>query len=416
MAKLGVLVYPRKLKERATAAPYFDNFAYRGLRAVIGEVDKRNHAVRYIAPHQIDECDFVLVSLTSAWDILSLIHYVPIRRRAKIIAGGQGLVNPRPFMQYLDLAVFGRAEGQINELIDGGRGANVLDVGKDPAAEGNYEYRQAQYLLGDEADTGCIRKCFFCGYGWTHRSLNRGGNYQASDDALYSSSEQFLSELRLTENVHYSAGLDGWSEASRRSVGKPFSNTSLVEKLKTLTEDAAARGWARLSLKLYMIHAYPWEKPLADYTGEMARALADLDGKLSSGRLVIFFKATPFCPEPMTPMARCLPCFDDAWRTMLKNQWLVYQGSHVEARIHMTVPSAAELAHMVFFRRAGREESSVAEMMSRPKYLSLTAGLKLAALSVRGVLGRLTDAAPWSGLRVPGLNPERVASQMGWTY
>jgi len=414
MAKIGILVDPAKLKERANAKCYFDNFAYMGLHAVIDEATKGGHEIEYIAPHKIDECDFVFVSLISAWDILSLIRRVPKKRKAKVVIGGQGLVNPCSYLEHFDIGVFGRAEGQINDILDGARPSNVLDTKMDPQADGHYEYRQAQWLVGEEKNVGCLRKCYFCGYSWTHKRFRPDKNYQSAGDSIYSGIEDTLLELELKSNTTHITGLDGYSEKSRMAAGKRISNKQVEDKLVSLIDQSAELGWNRLSLKLYMIHAYPWETLNDTYTAELRSVFAAVDKRLKRGKGLIFLKTTPFCPEPMTPMAWLKPDFRDEWRRMLHDNYLVYEGEHVIVRIHEAIDSAAELALMVFFRRAGVEMSPVAEMMARPEFFRLRARERLAALRLRGVLSRLEEGTVWDGVSVPGIYPEKIAKKKPW--
>jgi len=174
--KIGVLLFYDKIN-RGTRDNSFDKLPYHGFKYILSELE---HPYEVINISQIKECDFVLCSLTSVMDIENLIYafetYKPDKGRCKIIVGGFGCINIASIYDYIDIAVFGRAEEQINDIIAGVEFPNVWRKDRDVGLEGKYIIRQPDALLPFESMVGCRNKCYFCHYSWTRKYIGTG-NY-----------------------------------------------------------------------------------------------------------------------------------------------------------------------------------------------------------------------------------------------
>src|SRR5690606_12384967 len=105
----------------------------------------------------------------------------------KVIVGGQGVLNVRPFLPFVDYFVLGRAEGVIDKLItsmDKNIGFSHPSVIESSKFDINKEYRINQVnerypydiILENgqvyrEDIIGCNHKCLFCGYTWHRKSV-----------------------------------------------------------------------------------------------------------------------------------------------------------------------------------------------------------------------------------------------------
>jgi len=275
MARIGILVFSKLVKCRATRKNvYFDSFKYLGINAVIKELDKKKHKVRFISSAELAQVDFALVPLHSYRDAMNLIKNlkgIP-RNGTKIILGGQGLLNVRSYLPYFDLAVFGRAEGQINKILEGDRPDNVLDTDLDPGLEKKYTYRQPQNLVDGETNVGCRNKCLFCFYSWTHKLLIPVDKYNST---VYDNSvEDDIRALDIQKPGHFITAIDGFSEASRFKVNKMIKNSHIVDKLSEIRSKNFKKT---IFIKIFSICGYPWESPSPQYLDELKEALAEAD-------------------------------------------------------------------------------------------------------------------------------------------
>jgi len=275
MARVGILVFSKMVKCRSSRKNlFFDSFKYLGINAVIKEIDRKKHSVKFISSAELAEVDFALVPLHSYRDAMNLIQNlkgIP-RNGTKIILGGQGLLNVRSYLKYFDLAVFGRAEGQINEILEGSRPSNVLDLSKDPKLEKSYTYRQTQHLVEGERNVGCRHKCCFCFYSWTHKLFIKVNKYNST---VYDTSvEDNFKALDITKPGHFITAIDGFSEASRFKVNKRIKNSDISKKI---AEIRAKNIKKKIFIKVFSICGYPWESPTTHYLDEFKEALAEGD-------------------------------------------------------------------------------------------------------------------------------------------
>ena len=152
--KIGVLLFYDKVN-RGGRDNSFDKLPYYGFKYILSELE---YDYEIINVTQIKEYDFVLCSLTSIMDIENMIYvfetYKPDKGKCKIVVGGFGCINISAIYDYIDIAVFGRAEEQINEILNGVEYDNVWRKDKDPVLGGKYIIRQPVKLLPFETLIG----------------------------------------------------------------------------------------------------------------------------------------------------------------------------------------------------------------------------------------------------------------------
>lgn len=389
MAKVGILVFTDLVKTRAKRkATHFDSLKYLGIKAVMKEIDLKKHTVTFISASDLNDYDYVLVPIHSFQDILNLVKAVSPykkKRKAKIIVGGQGVVNVKAYLPYIDIAVFGRAEGQINEILGGGSPENVLVVKKDPNLEKGYFYRQPQYLVDGEKNVGCRNKCYFCFYSWTHKLFCPASNYNSTvyDEC---STEDDIKSLKVTRSGHYLTAVDGFSEESRLRVNKQITNSDLKNKIKEILK---VKSEKKIFIKTFIIAGYPWEKIGEDYIDELKGVIERADGPTASAGLSLYFQVTPFSPTPLTPMQYCKPNFSVDFRRYFQDpkRIVFYRSESIVACFGIFIRPPSALFEEVFIHRASREDSWLIEkVFLDPKYIKLKDYQKMLWLKDRGFL------------------------------
>jgi len=323
------------------------SWATSGIDAVLNELGVD---APLVPPERLDAYDVALLPLMSVADVLSAICELPMKRRCRIIAGGQGAYAAWALRDYVDRVCFGRAEDAVRDIVLGNEPLPFCwDPHADPDLVGSYVIRQASRLLPGERGVGCPRRCSFCQYTHTRIYFPRGASLYHPGRG-YPIEETILSELHTTGPGRYTAGLDGWSEVTRRRVGKPITDEQVVDSLQRITSQNYDRP---VVLKVFQIVGYPWESAasLAADIAAMGQLLRRADG-CGRGRLVVMFLCTPFSPEPLTPMAGEPACVDVDWAGVVNAVGRqVYCGARIEAFILPQIASPLTLLKRVSVNR-----------------------------------------------------------------
>ncbi len=295
---------------------------YAGLAVVVDIVRRAGYAVDYAGPATVHEYDVVLVSITSDCDWWPFMAERSRWRKGnyKVIAGGPGVLNVRPFLPWVDYFCLGRAEGVIDKLIRGLDGQSVdagpsVVVSADFSIDKQYRIHQVDEpyphelrLEGGaryrEGGLGCNHKCLFCAYTWHRKHL--GGTFEYGD--LWSKNEHVelaLLDMHAGKPVDYNklrtTAIDGMSERLRFEVNKKITRDMLREFLVRLASCGKPH-----QVKFYNILGYPDETE-ADWW-ELLDDIEAADRELprAQGRTSFLLLSTPFRPMPATPMA-CAP-------------------------------------------------------------------------------------------------------------
>lgn len=275
----------------------------------------------------VHEFKVILISLVSAID-----WYAFIKERVQwkqgdytVIIGGSGLDNIRPFLEFADIFVWGRAENIILPLIQ-----SVLEnqhfehpsvcYSRDFSIENRYEFCQPEALYQNkikltngndwqELAIGCQRRCLFCNYTWTRKHVGALQSQSGSAKSLWSSSiESTIFELDLDKPESWPSaafatfGIDGLSERLRFMVNKPITNEMIGKFLAGLP---TAYGNAKAhKIKWYQVVGYPTETETDWYE------FRDLMWHSSPERVEknpampkVHIHHTQFKPPPCTPVA-----------------------------------------------------------------------------------------------------------------
>ena len=312
------------------------------------------------APLQnIKEYDFALISITSVVEIERIIKDGSGTDTDKgdcvVIAGGMGCLNIYPLIDLLDVAVFGRAEGQINGIIAGENYTNVWRKNKDPFFEKGYEIRQAKKLLPGEAGIGCPNKCHYCQYTRIRKHFkNKETGYRAADltNNIY---EDDWKRINFRQGRNQTAW-DGLTQKTRFKAGKYLKDSHIINKLTELR----MRNYEKTTnIKIYQIVGYPWETPktIERDLRNIRELLFKADGN-TGGRIFIMMTFTPFSPEPFTVFENRNVQFND-WRELLLNYSAghnrlrqLYNGNKIEAMILPQIPGVYTLKKRIALNRA----------------------------------------------------------------
>ncbi len=295
---------------------------------------------------------------TLLWSITSPVEVEKLRKSGyskppgqTVIAGGMGALNPWAVHDFADAMVFGRAEGQVAEILEGKTLPNVWRKFDDPSVEGRYEIRQAHHLLEDERQVGCPNKCLFCQYTWVRKHTVPGLSYRSG----HVTPEDDWNRLEITGPGRYITALDGWSEETRLRVRKHITDEQVIDKLRGIQE---CHYPAATVIKVYMIVGYPWETP-ESVMRDMSRlrevfALADAG---HGGRVVLMLLVTPFSPEPMTPMEGA-PVRPVDWRHVIEQGGrALYWSDHLEAFVLPQIALPETLLRRVAVNRCDPENA-----------------------------------------------------------
>lgn len=347
--KIGVLLFYDKIN-RGGRDNSFDKLPYYGFKYILSELDYEYEVINIT---QIKDYDYVLCSLTSVMDIENMIYvfetYKPDKGKCKIVVGGFGCINITSIYDYIDIAVFGRAEGQINEIINGTEFNNVWRKDKDPDLSGQYQIRQPVKLLPFETLIGCRNKCFFCHYSWTRKYMGEG-NYSPVNAPF---PEDDWRGLTVENSGRYLTAWDGVSEYSRFKVNKKISDDDIKNKMLSwynFNREAA------VNLKIYNIIGYPWEtkESIKNDFRIIKNNFEECDLKKggAGNRIFIMMMFTPFSPEPFTPMELLKPNIDIIWRDYFEEMGRqVYKGVDIECFILPQINSSFTLAKRVMINR-----------------------------------------------------------------
>lgn len=273
--------------------------------------------------NEIRRYDIAFLSLTSVQEVESFIIATksPEYRKNKtlIIAGGAGMINIYPIIDYIDIAVFGRCDNsQILDIVDGKYDANVWVKTNDPKCRNKYEigdFKEPKHNF-ETGTIGCRMKCAYCHY--TH--VRKHDNQPYSPERGAAETDIWASDF--TRPRVYVTAIDGLSEETRYRVNKKISDEFLVEKVSEFySQNNRSKT---VGIKFYNIVGYPWEtiKSVKKDYEDTVNLLSKIDRKTGKWNCKINLQNTPFSPEPLTPMEKVdvdfslnfKPCFNKKYK------------------------------------------------------------------------------------------------------
>jgi len=272
-----------------------------GLKAILSELDLSRYEASFCNIDSVNNFDFVFYSVNSTIDYLVLIRdfYAMKSRKFKLVLGGADLINLHLLREITDIAVVGRAEGQINQVLNGVPFSNVWTK-EDYNLQKKYEVRQPQYLLKvgnkSEVNVGCLRRCRFCQYGNKFPQFIKGKKYNSGTDNLESMFTDIDWSLAISRIV---SSIDGSTEGSRSKAGKPLSNETILNKIR---EAYNVPNYKPLLARICNIIGYPWEDESIANLSELKEVLKLADNNKKTHKIWIDFQFLHFIPMLLTPM------------------------------------------------------------------------------------------------------------------
>jgi len=314
--KICVYVLSRNAKQNYANESY--NVRLNAGMAVVVDVLRRaGYEVEYAGGATVHKYDWVLVSITSDCDWWPFIAERVRWREGnyKVIAGGAGVLNVRPFLPFVDYFVLGRAEGVIDKLIQGDTYNNSVIESSSFNPDKDYcinqviepyphELRLENGQVYKEGMIGCNHRCLFCGYTWHRR--HTGGAFRYGD--LWNKNEDveiallnYAKGQRVNLNKLRTTAIDGLSERIRFMVNKKITRGVLQEFIRDLATCDKPH-----QVKFYNIIGYPTETE--DDWWEFVEDIKAVDAKLpkTTKQTSILLHSTPFRAMPATPAA-CWP-------------------------------------------------------------------------------------------------------------
>ena len=347
-------------RRRVDTAAAVDSFGARTIRAEM----PYNYDI--VTIDKILRYDFACLSITSVVEMMNVLCDVDTLGfkpgQCKVVVGGMGALNIWPIHHLVDIAVFGRAEGQIADVLNGGNPPNVWRKAIDPDLEGAYEIRQASRLLPGEAGVGCPEGCAYCQYTVVRDHYASISGYRAGDVTGRGNVYEDDWRRLVFRSGRNQTAWDGWSEATRYRVRKRLSDREVVRKLVDLREQ---RNPTASNIKIYQIVGYPWETPETLHTDMTAvsQMLAEADGPAGT-RIVLMFSVNIFSPEPLTPMAgervdfRGWRSVINAWQSPTGRERQVHSGPCIEAFVLPQIDGPLTLQRRVAMNRADRRNAA----------------------------------------------------------
>jgi len=358
----------------------FNTRLFAGFAVVIDILKRHGYNMEYAGIATVHKYDIVLASITSDCDWWEFIAERVKWKSGdyKVIVGGQGVLNVRPFLQYVDYFVLGRAEGIISALMDSVcndmayESKSVIDSKKFDV-NGEYYINQVNEIYPHEITLengqkyhediiGCNHRCLFCGYTWHRKNVDStifkySGLWNGGEDR-----ERAMIDIANGETVDMNklrtTAIDGMSERLRFAVNKKISREMLRDFIERLAKCAKPH-----QVKFYNIIGYPTETE--DDWMEFLEDMAAVDDKMlkTTHQTSILLHSTPFRAMPATPMS-CKPMSYKNYRGAVANTLgcglkgnIFYQGNAIWAVESMGTESLSTIIHSAIILRGTETET-----------------------------------------------------------
>ena len=415
MARIGIYVYTDMVKQRLTKKRegYFDGQNYIGLRYIVSQIDKSNHEITYVSKDTINTVDFVLISLTSYYDVANIINELYGKKiTAKVVMGGAGCNNVGLLRTVADVITVGRGERTINHIleddpIDGiWYKATNADLSKPIKIMPLLDYITIDDdYVGTycEQSIGCQRKCFFCEYSWKHRWTKKEDGYHSG----------LLNRETLLQDVDWASyhnkdlvtAIDGATEATRRVINKPIKNSEITDKMLQIYD--APKDY--VSLKLYCLLGYPFEDR---FDPEEAVESIIAARRESSHRCNVLLVSPHFMPMPFTPM-ECEPVNWHNFRDDIKAyDWDKFGKGNINVYWNWSLASSPlSAAEATVLNRADAADApAIKSVLCSSKYKALEAWKKRKVLEkyFGHLLGHVDSVLPYIIRNNPTENAKAV--------
>lgn len=376
--KIGVLVFAAKGSLKVGRCDrknyFFDSFKYGGLNSILKNL---KYDFEYCSSATLDNYDYVLVSLISFHDVLNLVNNISVRRRAKIIVGGPACNNIRGYLNYIDIANFGRCDSdKINRIIDGEKLNSVWRKSDDPNFDGDYfvDNAEIENLLESEKSVGCQQKCSFCFYSWWNGYTGKGDHY-TSGPGLREDFFQMLDWERCKGGGI--TAIDGVTEKTRLKVGKRIKYSDLTE---TLLRSNSVKYDKKLAVKVYCIVGFPWESAMEIKKLDLLKAVKEVQALLKN-KIVIRMHFSHFIPFQKTPLWN-MPFNFNNYREYCINNSLLADYGHIQIYSGGSYTSSAAIAaQSTVIQRAFNDDGKYVRALAGKKFQNFNHHQKMRILA-----------------------------------
>ena len=281
----------------------FESNGNAGAQVVIDVLKKNGVEVGFCSVNTAHKHKIVLVSFTSLYDILAFYKSVALNydwqaknRTFLVVGGGFGMQNPTVIRNFIDYAVFGRAENIISSLIDTLLGGKAFEHESVMCLPDIYKVKVAQVdkLYGKESFIGCNNRCLFCHYTWARKNISKSKEYAQGTKTNGINPELLFKNLIKTKKKYgmLRSALDGFSEELRFRYGKRISNKEIKDNIEHI---GAFSG-------ISILHLYN----IGNFPGEIEEDRQELYSTFYSAtpnnRVVVTLFTTPLRPALATPL------------------------------------------------------------------------------------------------------------------
>lgn len=297
----------------------FDGNGNFGAKTIADVLARAGIAVGYCSPESAHEHKVVLVSFTSTYDLIAFYKAVALRgdwkrRSFRVVGGGFGMQNPTAVRNYMDYAVFGRAEEIAPAVVESAllqrrhehsSVMNLPELSPVKIAQAKQVYphdvegRREEFI-------GCQRKCRFCHYTWARRYVGKAEDYVQTELSASTPEITWDQLCRVAKKQgRVRSAIDGFSARLRVAYGKSISDAEIVEAI----ERVGSFGGTSTVLA-YNISNMPTESQQ-----DRDSLYAALRKANPRGRVIVVIQSTPFRPSLVTPMqwepVKLLPSTND---------------------------------------------------------------------------------------------------------
>lgn len=382
----------------------FNTRLFAGLEVVIDILKKAGYTVEYAGKATVHKYDVVLMSITSDCDWWQFVAERTrwVKGNYKVCVGGQGVLNVRPFLNWVDYFMLGRAEGEVDELIKAlAKGddyesryvinSKTFDINKDYYIKQTnciypYNIKLENGGIYHEDVIGCNHRCLFCGYTWHRKQViqeefNYSGLWNGGKDReramidMDNGVKVDLVKLRTT-------AIDGLSERLRFSVNKKITREMLQRFLIKLASCEKPH-----QVKFYNIIGYPTETQEDWFEFLEDIRIADSEFKKQEKQTSILLHSTPFRAMPATPLA-CKPMQYENFRGKIGSVLgkgykgnIFYQGNAMWAVESMATESIATVIQSaIVWRGTENDSDNFLRLALSNKFGSASTAVKQATL------------------------------------
>lgn len=331
---------------------------------------------------QLDLYPYTFFSCVSWYDFFSLVVALKdVTPKTRLIIGGPGVGNIEHIADKIYAAVFGRCDYDPQEIIDGIKRDNIAYGMPDYVSIGQPELLHFKKTEGQEKSFGCIKKCFFCEYGWRYKCLS------SIDTDKYQSGpplEDFIKHADFKSKRRVVTGLDGLTEHERKCVNKPLSHQEFIDTL-IRTDEAGAH----VVLKLYSVVGLPCGK--GDDFAEVKDAIRQA-GEKKKHSLTVIFCTSHFVPMPCTPMEQERVVVN-ACPKIAPEQY-----GKIKLMTYLQGTGAASAAlETALYRATGEEINIFRQSIASDRFMKLQGRDKVLAIKqlLSGILGERGEPMPW---------------------